>query len=124
MRYRLTDRVIDFRFEKEVHERLVVEMQLTYDRQWEAYQHMLEMKIDKGLVRIVIGTGVYSSAWVTMNMRSIMNFLSLRVHDLRARDVSYPLWEINQVANKIETIVTQLYPRTMEFFQEVGRRAP
>jgi len=100
------------------------ELRRQFSSQWAAYEQFQRMGIALEVSRSVIGTGVFSSAWVTVNLRSLMNLLSLRVKDLSAREVSYPQWEINQVANTLEEVFANEFPRVHEFFVEVGRRAP
>ena len=43
-----------------------------------AYQRMLDAGVAREVARIVLPLSIYSSMYVTMNARSLMNFLSLR----------------------------------------------
>src|SRR5919199_6557771 len=45
---------------------------------YESYQRMLEAGVAREVARIVLPLSLYSSMYVTMNARSLMNFLSLR----------------------------------------------
>ena len=45
---------------------------------FEAYQRMLDAGVAREVARIVLPLNIYSSMYVTMNARSLMNFLSLR----------------------------------------------
>ena len=58
------------------------------------------------------------------NPRSLMHFLALRTHDPEANHVSYPMWEIAYVAEKIEDSFADLFPVTYEAFNDFGREAP
>lgn len=58
------------------------------------------------------------------NPRSIMSFLALRTHDETANHVSFPQWEIEVVARKIEGFFAHYYPLTYAAFNEFGREAP
>jgi thymidylate synthase (FAD) len=58
------------------------------------------------------------------NPRSIMSFLALRTHDETANHVSFPQWEIEVVARKIEGFFAHYYPLTYAAFIEFGREAP
>lgn len=58
------------------------------------------------------------------NPRSLMAFLSLRTHNDEANHVSYPMWEIEQVARQIESDFATLFPFTYEAFNTLGREAP
>lgn len=103
---------------------LVEEMQGAYTAQWTSYQYLMSQSIDPGLARAVVGVGVYTSFWVTWNLRSIMNFLSLRVRDIRSKEETFPLYEIHQVGLQVEAIFKAEFPLVHQFFCEVGRRAP
>ena len=43
-----------------------------------SYEAMLEAGVAREVARIVLPVTIYSSAYVTMNARALMNFLSLR----------------------------------------------
>ena len=57
------------------------------------------------------------------NPRSLINFLSLRTHDESANHVSFPMWEIEQVARQMEQYFQQYFPLTYEAWVEFGREA-
>jgi thymidylate synthase (FAD) len=67
---------------------------------------------------------IYSAAYVTMNPRSIMNFLSLRTKYESSTFPSFPMWEINAVADLIEQFFMLHFPITAGCFHENGRVAP
>ncbi len=58
------------------------------------------------------------------NPRSLMHFLSLRTHDAEANHVSWPMWEIAQVAQQMEDYFAEKFPITHEAFNEYGRESP
>lgn len=91
---------------------------------WAAYQHQLQMGISKELARTVLPLSVYTQFYWTVNARSLMNFLSLRVEDYEARVVSHPQKEIEIAAKKMEKEFARLMPLTHECFVENGRVAP
>ena len=95
-----------------------------YLKAYDAYLRNLELGIDPGLARDCLPVGIYSSCWVTMNPRSVMAFLSLRTHEPDAKFVSYPLYEIDAAARKVEAIFAELWPMTHAAFIEHGRVAP
>jgi thymidylate synthase (FAD) len=94
--------------------------QLSYDN----YEKNLALGIDPGLARDCLPVGIYSSCWVTANPRSLMNFLSLRVHDPGAMFVSYPLHEIDMAAQVCESTLSVGWPLVYEAFVKHGRVAP
>lgn len=103
---------------------LVYNLSNSYESAYRAYLDNLEMGIDPGLARDCLPVGIYSSCWVTCNPRSIMAFLSLRVHDENAKFVSYPLYEIDLAARHLEEIFKKYWPITYEAFVNNGRVAP
>lgn len=92
-----------------------------YALSWQAYQRMLNDAVAPEVARAVLGTGVYSSMYVTGNIVSWLHFLSLRIHDDNAAHVSYPQAEIEQAARQVEAILTERFPMTMRAFQDTGR---
>lgn len=88
------------------------------------YEYMMDQGIAKEVARMCLPVGIFSSAYVTMNARSIMNFLSLRTKHEGSTFPSFPQYEINMVANKIEQIWSELMPITAKSFRENGSVAP
>jgi thymidylate synthase (FAD) len=73
---------------------------------------------------MVLPVSIYSSAYVTMNARSLMNFLSLRRRADDSHFPSYPQREIEMVAELYEAAWATLMPITHEAFVASGRVAP
>jgi flavin-dependent thymidylate synthase len=95
-----------------------------YDKAWHNYEDMLAADIAKEVARMCLPVSIYSTAYVTCNPRSMMSFLSLRTKDDASMFPSYPMWEINQVANEMEEIFNDLFPITAKLFHENGRVSP
>jgi thymidylate synthase (FAD) len=91
---------------------------------YRAYQEMLAAGIAREVARIVLPLTTYSSMYVTVNARSLMNFLSLRTKRDNARYPSFPQREIEMVAEKMEAEWARLMPITHAAFEEHGRVAP
>ena len=91
---------------------------------YNAYLGMLEAGVAKEVARGVLPVNIYSSAYVTMNARALMNFLSLRKSDPDSHFPSYPQREIEMVAEQYEEIFKKLMPLTYESFVKNGRVAP
>lgn len=89
-----------------------------------AYQEMLAAGVAREVARIVLPVTIYSSAYVTMNARALMNFLSLRTKREGSHFPSFPQREIEMVAEKYETEFERLMPLTYAAFQANGRVAP
>lgn len=91
---------------------------------YEAYRAMLDAGVAREVARIVLPLTIYSSAYVTMNARALMNFLSLRTASPQARFPSFPQREIEMVAQRYEQEWAALMPVTHAAFVSSGRVAP
>jgi thymidylate synthase (FAD) len=120
----LKDAIIDGDEARKIGLEQLNDMEEVYARSYEVYESGLEDGFDPGLARDVLPVGIYSRCWVTCNARSLMSFLALRTHALIAKHVSYPLWEIEQVAKQMQTIFAELFPITYGAFVDNGRVAP
>lgn len=89
-----------------------------------SYQRMLDAGIAREVARAVLPVTIYSSMYVTMNARSLMNFLSLRTKREGTTFPSFPQREIEMVAEKMEQHFAELMPLTAETFDANGRVAP
>jgi thymidylate synthase (FAD) len=89
-----------------------------------AYRKMLADGVAREVARMVLPLNIYSSMYVTMNARSLMNFLSLRRHVDGAAFPSFPQREIEMCAEKMEAIWAGLMPLTQAAFIGHGRVAP
>jgi thymidylate synthase (FAD) len=99
-------------------------MKESYLFTYERYQKMLEAGVAREVARAVLPVALYSSMYVTMNARALMNFLSLRTSHEGSHFPSYPQREIEMVAEKMEEHFATLMPLTYGAFQKSGRIAP
>jgi thymidylate synthase (FAD) len=76
------------------------------------------------VARAVLPVTIYSSMYVTMNARSLMNFLSLRTYREDTHFPSFPQREIEMVAERMESFWAELMPMTYAAFNANGRVAP
>lgn len=88
------------------------------------YLQLLQNNIAKEVARIVLPVNIYSSAYVTMNARALMNFLSLRVSAEDSKYPSYPQREIEMVGEAYEEIFSTIMPITYQAFIDNGRVSP
>jgi len=91
---------------------------------WDTYQEQLETGVAKEVARMVLPVSIYSAAYVSCNARSMMNFLSLRTKYDDSLFPSFPMKEINMVADQMEEIFATLYPITSAAFNSARRVAP
>ncbi|WP_423924186.1 FAD-dependent thymidylate synthase [Frigoribacterium sp. 2-23] len=89
-----------------------------------SYQRMLDAGVAREVARIVLPLNIYSSMYVTVNARSLMNFISLRTTREGTTFPSFPQREIEMCAEKMEDIWRELMPATAAAFDKNGRVAP
>ena len=102
----------------------VAAMKEAYIVAYDSYQKMLEAGVAREVARAVLPVATYSSMYVTMNARALMNFLSLRTAREGSHFPSYPQREIEMVAEKMEAEFAKLMPLTYGAFEKSGRIAP
>lgn len=108
----------------EQHKLVEEETKRVCEEAYASYQRMLEAGIAREVARIVLPLTIYSSLYVTVNARSLMNFLSLRTKREDSAFPSYPQREIEMVAEKMEDEWAKLMPVTYAAFNKNGRVAP
>lgn len=91
---------------------------------WTDYQSMLKAEIAREVARVVLPVNTYSSMYVTMNARALMNFLSLRTMREGTHFPSFPQREIEMCAEKMEKFFAEKMPLTYAAFNKNGRVAP
>lgn len=108
----------------EQYETVVAETQRACAEAYAAYRRMLDAGVAREVARGVLPVATYSSMYVTMNARSLMNFLSLRTKREGTMFPSFPQREIEMVAERMEELWAGLMPLTHESFCASGRVAP
>jgi len=108
----------------EQYELTVAEIKNTCTEAYASYQRMLDAGIAREVARAVLPVTLYSSMYVTMNSRSLMNFLSLRTKREGTHFPSFPQREIEMVADLMEQAWEPLMPMTAAAFNAGGRVAP
>lgn len=95
----------------------------SYDS-WYYYEALLEDGVANEVARMVLPLNIYTQMYWTVNARSLMNFISLRVESEDSAVKSYPQYEIQMGAEKVEAIFAELMPISYEAFLLNGRVAP
>jgi thymidylate synthase (FAD) len=91
---------------------------------YDKYEALLEGGVAREVARMVLPVNIYSSMYVTMNARALMNFLSLRTQREGTHFPSYPQREIEMCAEKMVEFFAEKMPLTYEAFNKNGRVAP
>jgi thymidylate synthase (FAD) len=81
---------------------------------WDSYQRLLSQGIAKEVARMVLPLNIYTGWYATANLRNWINFLVLRT-GIQA------MWEISDLAGKLEEMLSDLFPVTMETWDKNGR---
>lgn len=108
----------------EQHAVVDTEIRAACARAYDAYRAMLDAGVAREVARMPLPVTIYSSAYVTMNARALMNFLSLRRKTDDSRFPSFPQREIEMVAERYEEEWARLMPLTHAAFVANGRVAP
>lgn len=88
---------------------VVEETSKAYGFAWQMYQYMLEAGVAREVARNVLPVGIMTQFYVTMNPRNLMQFLNLR-------NAPNALYEIREVAEKMETLFAEAMPYTYEAY--------
>lgn len=78
------------------------------------YDLMIEAGVSKEAARMVLPVNLYSTMYLTINARSLMNVLALRTSDTG----SHPQYEIEMVAREMEKLWAEHSPATYASFQK------
>lgn len=116
----------DYKFTEGTEEqRLAVQDHITQasEEAWEHYQELLDHGVTKEVARMVLPVNIFTSWYITINARSLMNFLSLRTTNLDATIKSSPQREIEMVAEKMEDHFKDKMPMTYKAWHNNGRKA-
>jgi thymidylate synthase (FAD) len=91
---------------------------------WVAYRAMIKAGVAREVARMVLPVSLYSSLYYTANLRSLLNFVSLRVDwGDAAATRSHPQAEIQEIGLKIGAAIAGQYPNVWKSFTENGYRA-
>lgn len=84
---------------------------------WIKYEALLKKGVAKEVARMVLPVSLYTQFTWSVNLRSLLNFISLR-SDKTA------MYEIRCYSRTIEQLIQPIIPETMKCFEANGRVAP
>jgi len=84
---------------------------------WDKYQELLDNNVAKEMARMVLPLSLYTEFYWTVNARSLMNFLNLRI----GNDAQ---WEIREYAFAVQKFFLDAMPVTYRAWLENDRLAP
>jgi thymidylate synthase (FAD) len=76
---------------------------------YEMYEHLIRIGVANEMARMVLPVNLYTEFYYAVNARSLMNFLSLRLHP-------HAQLEIREYADRIMTILQYTHPVMMRLF--------
>lgn len=91
---------------------------------WSEYQYLLDQGIAREVARNVIPVSIFKTMYATCNLRSLLHFLSLRRTHPLSSVPTFPLREIEMVAEQMEELAGPKFPIAFDAFDRQGRRAP
>lgn len=87
------------------------EVNILCSRAYELYQHMLQDGIAREMARIVLPVNIYTEIYACWDLKNLLHFITLR-------DDAHAQFEIQQYAIAIKSILSELFPWTMEAYAE------
>lgn len=81
------------------------------------YEALLKMGIAKEVARIILPVNYYTQFTWTVNLRSLLNFISLRSDETA-------MYEIREYSRAIETLISEVVPVSYKAFLKNGKKAP
>lgn len=75
------------------------------------FNRMIEAGVCREQARGVLPQNMYTEYYASCNMSNLLKFIDLRTHDGAQ-------WEIQQLANGMLDIVSELYPVTVQAYKE------
>lgn len=102
----------------------------TYEHQevakfaWAGYRDLLDRGVAREVARNVLPVSIFKTQYATCNVRSLFSFLSLRWAHPLSTVPTFPLAEIQMVAEKLEELARPHFPSAFEAFDKQGRVAP
>lgn len=91
---------------------------------WSEYRDLLDKGVAKEVARNVLPVSTYKTQYATCNVRSLLAFLSLRRSHPLSKVPTFPLDEIDLVAQAMEEQAREKFPLVFDAFDKQGRVAP
>lgn len=97
---------------------LITDLEVLCANWYKSYTEALEGGVAREVARIGMPLNTYTKCWVSMNLRSWLNFISLRLYDPERGFNSHGQYEISEVAQKVLEVLEEFYPATIAAFME------
>jgi len=94
-------------------------IEISSEDTWYAYEAMLEQGVAKEVARMVLPVNIYSTIYMTANLRSWLNFVQLRTPE----SGSHPQHEIALVGYEVAKQIQERVPTVWQAFVDSGYKA-
>ena len=78
---------------------------------YKVYESMIESGIAREMARMILPINIYTEIYTTWDLKNLLHFISLR-------DDSHAQFEIQEYGKAIKLILSELFPITMEAYEE------
>ena len=102
----------------------IARIELAQHFSFRTYKELVNMGVAKELARVVIPVGTFSTMIWKANLRSILNFISLRASNDALPNGGHAQAEIRVYADAMERMISNVCPMVMTSFKNNGRVAP
>ena len=91
---------------------------------YNSYEYLIEQGVAREVARNVLPVSIFKTMYATCNLRSLFAFLSLRWAHPLSTVPTFPLREIEMVAEELDALARPLFPLAFEAFDKNGRVSP
>lgn len=92
-------------------QQLTMETELAYKAAYSTYESLLSQGVAREMARMVLPVGIYTECYSCWDLKNLLHFFALR-------DDSHAQAEIQEYAKAMKQIVSQLFPWTMEVYEQ------
>lgn len=92
-------------------ETLSYQTQKAYDAAYATYESLLSQGVAREMARMVLPVGIYTECYSCWDLKNLLHFFALR-------DDSHAQAEIQEYAQAMKQIVSELFPWTMEVYEQ------
>ena len=118
-------RTMDYKFEPGnpmQHEAVNFVLKSSGQAYWDNYVTLREMGIAREVSRMHMPVNTYSQMFMTINLRSLMNFIVKRKEWEDGQVVSHALHEVEKITDQMVEIIKEQYPNVWDAFVASGYR--
>lgn len=90
---------------------LSLEISDAYENAYNTYESLLSQGVAREMARMVLPVGIYTECYSCWDLKNLLHFFALR-------DDSHAQAEIQEYAKAMKQIVSQLFPWTMEVYEQ------